>query len=711
MEEKESIVKKILDIKDDKARIAAKIEYINEHPLDDIPGRIKPDTATNDYFFISYCHADYQIIYKDLFLLGEQGLSFWYDKDMVVGDSWLDTANKYMVPRACLGVLFYVSENSLKSNPVLEELNFAKKTQKPFICISLPFNSDYLHHGESVKGKTYLPFDMIDILLENKIIDNDKAESLRGYFPKPVTYLKYNQDIFDRFKTIKDKLKKQPILRYDKEGVIISISDTNITKVVPEDFDPHHRFITIGKCAFANCAFLESVTLPKANRLFVHESPRLYRLDDYAFFSDKMLKTFDGGGGLVNSIPNHAFENCFVLETIGNDEIKFVGERAFANCYQLKSINLDNRPIIGKEAFLNCKNLISVGPKLSINNTESANANVYHPGQAFTNLKQEEIDQEKETTIEEGAFNGCKNLVEFCFPYNAISLKRDTFKDCHSLRKIVLFENVKNIKSSAFLNCDNLESIILVNNPNFIMKEGALYENKYKRLIKVLPNIKDKFLLPKETKIIDKYAFSHFKNKPFISVDISNESFFIYKGGLVDKEKKHLFFLNVTKNDLSVLSEIKYIEAFALDNFADNEMITIYDNIHEIGDYVFYSFKNLKTIELFANSVKLNPYSFDYRRDLDTLIVKTNQFNFSDFSRFNHIHRIELHNDVTLMGDWYDMPEVDELVVLSKRVNIEDRNLLVNKVIIGKYFLNNESNSRVLKMSDNVEIDPDNPNY
>ena len=63
------------------------------------------------------------------------------------------------------------------------------------------------------------------------------------------------------------------------------------------------------------------------------------------------------------------------------------------------------------------------------------------------------------------------------------------------------------------------------------------------------------------------------------------------------------------------------------------------------------------------------------------------------------------------MGDWYDMPEVDELVVLSKRVNIEDRNLLVNKVIIGKYFLNNESNSRVLKMSDNVEIDPDNPNY
>ena len=134
-----------------------------------------------------------------------------------------------------------------------------------------------------------------------------------------------------------------------------------------------------------------------------------------------MLKTFDGGGGLVNSIPNHAFENCFVLETIGNDEIKFVGERAFANCYQLKSINLDNRPIIGKEAFLNCKNLISVGPKLSINNMESANANVYHPGQAFTNLKQEEIDQEKETTIEEGAFNGCKNLVEFCFPYKVIS--------------------------------------------------------------------------------------------------------------------------------------------------------------------------------------------------------------------------------------------------------------------------------------------------
>ena len=194
-------------------------------------------------------------------------------------------------------------------------------------------------------------------------------------------------------------------------------------------------------------------------------------------------------------------------------------------------------------------------------------------------------------------------------------------------------------------------------------------------------------------------------------MDVANEHFFIYKGGLVDKEKKHLFFLNVTKNGLSVLSEINEIEAFALDNFSDNEIVTIYSNIHEIGDYVFYSFKNLKTIELFTDGIKLNPYSFDYRRSLDTLIVKTNHFDFSDFKRFNHIHRIELRYDVTLSGDWYDMPEVDELVVLSKTVNIESNDLLVNKVIIGKYFLNTERNKKVLKMADNIEIDPDNPYF
>ena len=685
-----------------KEQIQKRIEFINEHKLDEIPGRILPDTHVTDYLFISYCHLDYKLVYTDIFLLQEQGVNIWYDKEMTVGDSWKDTANKYMTPRNCLGVIFYVSEASLKSNAVIEELNFRKDINKKFICISLPFESDYLYKGESTKGKTYLPFEMIDILLQNNQISQENADILREFFPDEKIYLKYEEaDIYDKAKKIRDKCTKEPLLRYDDEGVVVSINDSNITKVVPEDFEGNPDKIMIGKCAFANCPFLEEITFPKPKYLLFNSMQvDAYRLSDYAFFSNKSLKRVEGNKGLSNVIPHHAFENCYALESIGHRPLKFVGERAFANCYKFESVNLDFNVTICKEAFLNCKNLKTI----------QIGRHIVHGPNLIYGVEAEEINS---TRIEEGAFKGCESLEEIELPLYTGSIKKETFKDCFNLKKIIIHEDVSIIKSSAFLGCWALETIDLVNNNNIVVKNGMLLSKNLTNLIFALPKQYDRVLIPRETTRIEKFAMPQFTKTMYVGLETGNEKFKIDKGGLVDNEKKFLFFLNDTKNGFSILSEVGNIQPFALDNFRKLDRVPIYKNMTEIGEYVYYSFKNLKTIDLFANTVKLNPHSFDYTNPLERIVCMANRFDFENFSLFEKIDTVEFHNDVVISGSWATMPEVRLLSLNCKNISLEG-NIYADELFIGKDFQNTQKNMRifnVVKDTNKIKIDPANEHF
>ena len=688
-------VEEILNIKDKDKQLNERIEYINTHNLLDIPGRILPDVYTEDYFFISYCHADYRLVYKDIFLLQSHGLNIWYDKEMTVGDSWKDTANKYMVPRNCLGVLFYVSEDSLKSEPVIEELEFAKKTNKQFIGISLPFVSDLKHNGESVKGKIFLPFEMIDILLENGVIDEEKANALHEYFPNEKIYIKYDKDIFDKAKLIKDTLKKVPLFRKNRYDVITSISDTNVSKITKDDFAGIVYRFAIGKCAFANCAFLESF-----------ESDKDCEIREYAFFADKMLKSFNVRWIADDEVGAHAFEDCVSLDSFSDHELKYVGERAFANCEKLETIHLGKDPKIEKEAFANCKSLKQViqppAPEIEVDDLKYK--------RDFGPIKEKEI-RNAESRIEEGAFSGCESLEEFDFPVLATSVKKDTFKGCRNLKKITIHHNVDSIASSAFLLCNSLSKIELKYNNYFIVKDGALFERKLRTLFRVIATDQNQFYVPRETRTIDKFAIPHFDKKIYIGVETGSEYFQIYRGGLMDKDKKFLFYLNETKNGIAAMSDVNVIQPFSLDNFSDLEKICIYKNNHEIADYAFTNFKNLKTIELCSNDVKLNNNSFNYKDELDTLIVKTDRLDLTEFKRFGFIRRVELHTDVTLVSS--AGVKIGELVVLCKNVKVEHFGGFA-RLIIGKYYQYSEENKKIFDLLNTLyqcTVDKENKYY
>lgn len=57
------------------------------------------------------------------------------------------------------------------------------------------------------------------------------------------------------------------------------------------------------------------------------------------------------------SIGDHAFQNCYALESVVMDNVNYISESAFMYCSALKSITINNCEILGQSAFCNCYNL------------------------------------------------------------------------------------------------------------------------------------------------------------------------------------------------------------------------------------------------------------------------------------------------------------------------------------------------------------------
>ena len=216
-----------------------KIEVINRFDLERIPVTCLPEVHQSSYYFISYSHKDYRKVYEDLFALEEEGLSIWYDRGIPAGKNWRDIVNKFMVPFDCKGVIFYLSENALQAPGVLDEILYAVKLNKPFIAINLPFESDYLHHGESVKGKVFKVREMLDILLENGVeLPAGNVRKLQKIFPDDVIYLPLFMAAATKVEKVLSALPDEPMFTYDpSHKKVVCLNDPNAFRITEKDFD------------------------------------------------------------------------------------------------------------------------------------------------------------------------------------------------------------------------------------------------------------------------------------------------------------------------------------------------------------------------------------------------------------------------------------------------------------------------------------------
>ena len=133
--------------------IKEKLDIINHSSsLGELPIEVMPYTQSDEYYFVSYSHADYKEVYSDILRLQQLGINIWYDRGLPAGRDWEKSAYEAIIKYSCVGVIFYLSENSLASGAVIKEINFVKNKGKDYLSINLPVNGKNMPASEMVEN-------------------------------------------------------------------------------------------------------------------------------------------------------------------------------------------------------------------------------------------------------------------------------------------------------------------------------------------------------------------------------------------------------------------------------------------------------------------------------------------------------------------------------------------------------------------------------
>ena len=95
------------------------------------------------YIFVSYAHADKDIVYPEMFWMNEKGFHIWYDEGIPPASEWpAEIANALL---NCNIFLVFITPNAIESKNVRDEINYALNHNKKVLPIFL--KPTELKHG------------------------------------------------------------------------------------------------------------------------------------------------------------------------------------------------------------------------------------------------------------------------------------------------------------------------------------------------------------------------------------------------------------------------------------------------------------------------------------------------------------------------------------------------------------------------------------
>lgn len=87
------------------------------------------------YIFVSYSHADAEVVYPDMQYFHEMGYRIWYDEGIDPGNEWRAEVENAIINSSCF--IVFISPNSVASRNVRNEINLAYNRNIEFIAIYL----------------------------------------------------------------------------------------------------------------------------------------------------------------------------------------------------------------------------------------------------------------------------------------------------------------------------------------------------------------------------------------------------------------------------------------------------------------------------------------------------------------------------------------------------------------------------------------------
>jgi hypothetical protein len=87
------------------------------------------------YIFVSYAHEDADLVFPEMQRLNTAGFNVWYDEGIRPGSTWREEVALALTESKLF--IYFVTENSVKSENCQQELNFALSRERKILAVHL----------------------------------------------------------------------------------------------------------------------------------------------------------------------------------------------------------------------------------------------------------------------------------------------------------------------------------------------------------------------------------------------------------------------------------------------------------------------------------------------------------------------------------------------------------------------------------------------
>ena len=305
-----------------------------------------------------------------------------------------------------------------------------------------------------------------------------------------------------------------------------------------------------------------------------------------------------------------------IQEVIIPNTVAKISSYAFKNCINLTTVTIPDSVTEMDYAFDGCE-------KISVA-TLPATLLEYFPKQNLTT-----VVINSGTSIPNGGFYNCKNLISVTIPDGITSIGTGAFQGCESLTTIRLPSGITEIPASAFSDCINLTTITI---PDSVTSIG---EGAFSGCINL-----NNLTIPDNIKEIEKHAF--YNCKKFTSITIPNEvseiGYHAFGGcdNITSVTTPAFALSSIPKNSLStvVITGGEEIPAGAFNGCQKLTKVTLPDSIKIIGNEAFYGCTNLKSITLPQNLTAIENYAFYECSSLTSITIPDSVTSIGKFAFF-----------------------------------------------------------------------------
>lgn len=405
---------------------------------------------------------------------------------------------------------------------------------------------------------------------------------------------------------------------------------------------------TFGLGAFQDCSYLSIVNMPEEGNVSFGRA---------CFAHDILLSKIDLSK-VSDTIELEAFYGCTSLRSANLENVKTIGDYAFADCSSLSYVNIPIVESIGDGAFGLYDKEGSGAPLIT---SITLPQTLTHLGDGVfigcEGLQQVTFLSQIEK-LSDYTFAFCVNLTEVSLNQNISSIGQFCFAGCESL-SIVNLNNVEYFDNYAFTSCYSLDEINLASAKTIGI--GTFADCKGLSSVGDTANLKEideyafqasaiKEINALNVEIINDFAFqanskletfTFGKNIKHIGIGVFNEAVLIEKfqyndgNGLIDNAEINGYIklingliytilpngnlslnsipCNYTSSTVTIEEGTVSIEGYAGNESKNITYLILPDTLKIIGNYAFYGYNNLETVEFrsFAAPILENEYDKD----------------------------------------------------------------------------------------------------